>query len=205
MDGSSAVIIDPGWYEEINLIINDLRTRSVSVDSIIATHGHFDHVSGVRELKKMTKARFLVNKKDLSIMRRAPYMAKYLFGIDAPEPPEPDFFIDEGDIIKLNNVILKVIETPGHTLGSVSLLLESFDKENTSGVAVFTGDTLFRESIGRVDFPESSPREMIRSLRRLAELPRDTMVYPGHGPETNIDHELRHNYFLIRAVREGII
>ncbi|MGC9148144.1 MAG: MBL fold metallo-hydrolase [Sulfolobales archaeon] len=204
IDRSLAVVIDPGWYEEINFIINDLRSRSVAIDSIIATHGHFDHVSGVRELKKLTDARFLINKKDLSIMKRAPYMAKYFLGIETPEPPQPDLFIAEGDLVKLNNVILRIIETPGHTKGSVSIILEPLDKKYSGRVVVFTGDTLFKESIGRIDFPESDPSEMIRSLRRLAELPKETMVYPGHGPETSIEYELRHNYFFIKALREGV-
>ncbi len=206
IDDSLAVIIDPGWHKNVEPIINVIRSRGVVVDSIIATHGHFDHVAGVGVFKNFFGARFLMNKKDLDLLKRSSYLVKEFLGIEIPEPPEPDDFVSENYVIRLNRVALRIIETPGHTAGSISIIAEP--ARRSSGISrslIFTGDTLFREGVGRIDFPESLPNEMIRSLRRIAELPRETIVYPGHGPKTTIDHELRNNIFLAEILGGDLI
>ncbi|MCS7106628.1 MAG: MBL fold metallo-hydrolase [Acidilobaceae archaeon] len=202
--GGEVMIIDPGWPEWLDEALKGLK----NVKYIIATHGHFDHVAGVAVAKSLTGALYAIHEKDVELSRRARTAALRYVGVEVPEVPNPDFTVREGDRLELGEVEVRIMETPGHTMGSISLVIPSGifvgdvflasqrAVSMTSFGAVFTGDTLFKGTIGRVDFAHSSAEMMRESLRKLASLPRETMVYPGHGSPTTIGEEVDNNPYL---------
>jgi len=185
-----AIIIDPGFSaEEANEILNEIVKNGFKVEKIINTHGHFDHIIGNDILKALTKAKILIHKNDASMLLDPSKNLSRMLGRDIISP-KADRLVEEGEIIKVGDLELKVIHTPGHTEGSISLFCE---KEKV----VFTGDTLFAGSIGRTDLPGSSFEEIMHSLKeKLMNLPDETVVYPGHGGKTTIGREKGKNPFL---------
>lgn len=177
-----AIIIDPG--DAADFIIRKIQDFNLKPKLIIVTHGHFDHVLAAAELKLVFQVPFLMNKKDLAILKRMKESTRYFTGIipDLP-PPRVDKFIKEGDIIKFGKENLKVIETPGHSPGGVALY-------NRGEGVLFSGDTLFQQGVGRTDFSYASEKDLIKSIKKLFKLPPQTKVYPGHGEETTIGEEL---------------
>ena len=181
---NEAIIIDPGGEaEKISRIID---SKGLKVTAIIATHGHFDHILAVEDLRKRYRAPFAINKKDLWLVRIAHRVAGG-YGIMGEEISDPDADLAEGSVVRIGDEELRVIETPGHTPGSVCLVGEDL---------VFTGDTLFRGSVGRTDFPGGSWADLMESLKKIATLNEDLIVYPGHGPPSTIGDEKRSNPFL---------
>jgi glyoxylase-like metal-dependent hydrolase (beta-lactamase superfamily II) len=162
-----AIIIDPGG--EPQLIRDFLNEKKLTPRLIINTHGHFDHIKGNRELKLSSGAALLLHENDA------------LFLAQESSPPA-DRFLKENDKIELGEISLRVIHTPGHTPGGISLYSEK-DK------ILFSGDTLFQGTYGRTDLPYSSQADMMRSLEKLFALPTETKVYPGHGSPTTIGFE----------------
>lgn len=183
-----AAIIDPTFdskteAEEILRVINQL---GLSVKYIINTHGHPDHTAGNGIMKEATGASILIHEDDVPMLTRAKNLSIF-FGFRSMTPPA-DSTLHDGDVIKVGHVELKVLHTPGHTKGGISLLVDD---------VVFTGDTLFAGSIGRTDFPGGSFKEIIHSIKtRLLTLPDHVKVYSGHGPVSVIAEERRHNPFL---------
>lgn len=181
-----AVVIDPG--DNTVDISGILKKNALSLKNILLTHGHIDHVNGVRALKEETGAKVFLHKEDLFLYEQLPTQASF-FGITADEVVEIDNFLEDG--VEIGDLILKcrVIHTPGHTPGSVSFYFPS-------GI-LFTGDTLFRWGIGRTDLWGSSHVDLMTSIReKLFMLDDKTRVYPGHGPATTIGAEKRDNPFL---------
>lgn len=154
---NQAVIIDPG--DEAEKILPEIK--ELSIRYIIITHGHYDHIQAVGFVKNQTKAEVLMN-------------AKAAYGL------KPDLTVKDGDEISFGKIVLKVIETPGHSPGAICLYTDKH---------LFSGDTLFHSTYGRVDLPGSSPQAMAASLKRLATLPDETKVFPGHGWSTTIGEE----------------
>ncbi len=186
-----AAVVDPGWPQGIESVVRFLDDTGLKLKFVVATHGHFDHILGVPKLKELMSFKFLTHAADVPLIMEAHEIARKFFNVSVSEVPEPDDYVVEGSELSLAGTKLKVLETPGHTMGSITLVGE--------GIA-FTGDTLFKESIGRTDLPHSSPKAMIESLRKLANLPKNTIVYPGHGEYTRIDEELLRNYYLRKAL-----
>ncbi|OQY01565.1 MAG: MBL fold metallo-hydrolase [Desulfobacteraceae bacterium 4572_130] len=181
-----AVVIDPG--DEADKILIELSKLSLIVKYIINTHGHFDHVGANKRLKEVTKAKLLIHPEDEHMLSQLSKSAAN-WGLSAENSPLPDQKIIHGDEIVFGEITLKVIYTPGHSLGGVCLY--------TDGV-VFSGDTLFANSIGRTDFPTGDHDTLIASIKeKLFLLDDDTIVYTGHGPETSIGHERKTNPFLM--------
>lgn len=179
-----AVVIDPG--DEADRILLKLARHKLTVKSIIDTHGHFDHVGANREMKEATGAELLIHEADAPMLGFLSQMAAS-FGMRMENSPPPDRTIAEGDEIPFGTLSVKVLETPGHSPGSISLLADQ---------AVFVGDTLFAGSIGRTDFPGGSYPQLIAAVRaKLFTLDEALRVYPGHGPATTIGHEKRTNPF----------
>ena len=184
-----AIVIDPGFgtAREAENFLKKISQMELSLKYIVNTHGHPDHTSGNGFLKEKTSASILIHRLDASKLGEARRVVYESLGFELYSPPA-DAFIDEGDIIKFGNASLKVIYTPGHSKGSVSLVGEN---------CIFSGDTLFAGSIGRYDFPDSSFEEIMNSLRKkILTLPDNFIVYPGHGPITTIGEERRNNPFL---------
>jgi glyoxylase-like metal-dependent hydrolase (beta-lactamase superfamily II) len=183
-DTRKAVVIDPG--DEPDRILFSLAESKLTVTHIINTHGHFDHVGANRKMKEATGAELVIHKHDAPMLEHLTYAASS-FGLAVENSPNADREVSDGDIISFGNIELRVIHTPGHSPGGISLY--------TSG-HVFVGDTLFAGSIGRTDFPGGDYNTLIASIqKRLFPLGDNTLVYCGHGPQTTIGREKKYNPF----------
>jgi glyoxylase-like metal-dependent hydrolase (beta-lactamase superfamily II) len=181
-------VIDPG--DEPDEILALARDLGVSITRIVASHAHLDHIMAVRPIVETTGAPFLLHQADLDIARALPASARQWLGRDEPPPPVPDGLPADGDDLEVAGVTLKVLHTPGHTPGSISLYVPE------AGL-LFSGDTLFRESIGRTDLPGGDGPQIARSIaERLYTLPDETRVLPGHMQETTIGYERAYNPFV---------
>lgn len=188
-NGDKCLIIDPG--DDADFITQTIANEKLTPTAIVLTHGHFDHVLGCLELKLNFNVPILLHEKDKKIYTSANQSAKHwlnpegaLSGKNFLKVPPIDQFIKEGDKIKVGNETLTVIETPGHTPGSISLFYSPNLKYQISNLKyLFTGDTLFKDAVGRTDLSYSSPSDLAKSLLKLkavsCQLP--TVVYPGHG------------------------
>jgi hydroxyacylglutathione hydrolase len=179
------VVIDPGGDAE--KILAAVARYDLTIVQIINTHGHFDHVGANQALMDAFGVGLSIHELDAPMLARADITA-LKYGLKAENSPPPTDFLQDGDKISFGNCSLKVLHTPGHTLGGCSLYGEG---------VVITGDTLFAESVGRTDFPGGSSATLLKSIReKLLTLPDVTVVYPGHGPASTIGHERLHNPYL---------
>ena len=194
-DSRECVIIDCGAYydEESIAIDNYLRKQQLKPVHLLATHGHLDHNFGNAHLFRQYGLKVEICAGDQQMVEHLPQQAASLFGMEISDNQPPvGTLLSDGDIISFGQHQLLVLLTPGHSHGSCLF----YCKEE--GV-VFSGDTLFRMSIGRTDFPEGSWQAMEQSLAKIAAtLPKETVVYPGHGPQTTIIDELQYNPYLRR-------
>ena len=180
-----AAVIDPG--DEPDRILHALAESSLTAKFIINTHGHFDHVSANKRLKEVTGAPILIHSLDAPMLDELSSSAA-AWGFTADNSPKPDKELNDGDEVAFGHTTLKVIHTPGHTPGGISLYAPDF---------VFVGDTLFAGSIGRTDFPGGSFKALKESIRKkLFVLGDHVKVYAGHGPSTTIGEERRANPFV---------
>lgn len=170
--GATAVVIDPGYNSFDSL-------QKFPLQAILLTHSHWDHIAGVARLKKERGLPVYVHEFDSENVKKPGTDGLPIFF--QVEGAEVDFFVQ--DEVRLGEITFRVIHTPGHSPGGVCY----YDQE--AGI-LFSGDTLFRGGFGKVSFPTSSPSAMRESLKKLAALPKDTIVYPGHGMETTIGDEL---------------
>ncbi len=183
-ENKDAFVVDPGGSSEN--IIEAIEKNSLNIKYILLTHGHFDHVGAVASLVKKYKAPVYLSKEDRAFLESPKEVRVSAFGMQI-EAAEVDVFVKEGDEIPFSEGNIKVIETPGHTLGSVCYLFENY---------LFAGDTLFNGSIGRTDFPESDHSLMVESLKKLKKLDDEIYVLSGHGPESQISYEKMANPYL---------
>jgi glyoxylase-like metal-dependent hydrolase (beta-lactamase superfamily II) len=191
------ICIDPG--DEPDEVLALARDLGVEIKFVANSRAHLDHVMGVRGIVDRTGAKFLLHQSDLDILRHGWKGAAGRFGIDVSQgPPDPDAFVVDSDVVEVAGLQLKTITTPGHTPGSVSYY--------TDGM-LFSGDTLFRGSIGRTDLPGGSFEQEMESIcDRLLQLPDETIVLPGHMDETTIAFEKKYNPFILEwRMRRGEI
>lgn len=182
---NTAVVIDPGGNAD--QIMNRLKKHELELKAIIATHAHFDHIGAVASIVRETDAKLYLHKDDWPILERASRSAA-AWGFSVEQPEMPDEAPAEGDVLTFGTIKLKVLHTPGHSPGGISLTMD--DK-------VFVGDSLFYRSIGRTDFPGGDFDTLINSIKtKLFTLPDDTTAYTGHGPNTTIGDEKKHNPFI---------
>lgn len=179
------VIIDPGG--DAAKILSSLRRIHASIKYIIITHAHFDHVLALPSLLDYLDAKIIMHREDLEILEHSTYLCRSYVPEWSPPDVGDENFVDEGDEIMFGDISLRVIHTPGHTPGSISLY---------GGEYVFTGDTLFHNAIGRTDFPGGSWEQMVESIIRLMALPDETIVFPGHGKSTIIGREKKENPYV---------
>jgi hydroxyacylglutathione hydrolase len=183
----AGVVVDPGADGE--LVLAQVAKRGLQIEKIINTHGHFDHIGANRLLKETTGAELLIHERDTPFLSRAADVAT-MYGLRADNSPVPDRFLTDGMELTFGDCRMTVLHTPGHTPGGCCLYFPEEEK-------VITGDTLFAESVGRTDLPGGSEETLIASIRtKLLVLPDGTAVFPGHGPESSIGHEKRHNPYL---------
>ena len=170
---NEALIIDPG--DDADFIIKNILDEELTPRLIVATHGHFDHIMAALELQLAFKIPFFMHEKDLFLLDRMDSSAKYFTGFDPGPSPDVDKFLKDKAEIKVGNMEFKIIYTPGHTPGCVSIYCKAKG-------AVFVGDLIFADkSVGRTDFKYSSAVELSKSIRTISKLPKGTTVYPGHG------------------------
>lgn len=182
----SGFVIDPGW--DAKRIKKILDRHGIADVKILLTHGHFDHISGVAELKNLTGAKVYMSPEDSFLLDSVGGSTAQMMGMGEAEKFAPDEDIHPGDTFTAGEIALSTLATPGHTPGGVSF----YDGKNR----VFVGDTLFYGSVGRVDFPRSDGQQLIESITNvLYKLPDETIVHCGHGPDTTIGHEKRTNPF----------
>jgi hydroxyacylglutathione hydrolase len=180
-------IIDPGG--DVERILQVAKEIGLEIRFIIATHGHFDHTAAVKQLKEELDVDFLLHRDDLLFVQRSKKSAQK-WGIVIEQVPDPDRYIEHGDVLKLGALELRIIHTPGHSPGGISIYIET---ENV----LFSGDTLFNGSVGRTDFDGGSMEVLVRSIKeRLFTLPDSTVVHTGHGTQTTIEYEKMHNFFV---------
>lgn len=186
-----ALVIDPG--DEPEKILDALRVRRLTPVALLHTHAHFDHIGGSRRVHESTLAPIRLHAADFPLYDALPAQAA-LFGLSADEPLPPGAPVEDGETIRFGAFTVTAIHTPGHTPGSTCYRLEG---EGEAPGALFSGDTLFRRSIGRTDLWGGDPETILASIRdRLYRLPGDLRVICGHGPETTIAEERRSNPFV---------
>ncbi len=201
---NDAMIIDPGADAEA--IIDFLKKGRLTPKIIVLTHGHGDHIGANTGLKKaFPDIQICIHEEDQDML---PYPAKNLsilsafYGGPTVRSPLANRLLRDGDTITVDEHIFDVIHTPGHTPGGICL--SSKKRENGRPPILFSGDTLFKESIGRTDFPGSDQEKLLRAIKeRLFVLDEDTIVYPGHGPSTTILEEKKHNPFVTEVTMHG--
>jgi len=182
-----AVVVDPG--DEIGRITAVLNRHRLRLTAIIITHAHIDHIGGAQKLKAATGAPVYMNANDQEIYDDIATQANWL-GMPPPDKTGIDVNAREGDVVKLGPAEFRVLETPGHTRGSISVWIPAENK-------LVAGDTLFLDSIGRTDLPGGNPRQILRSIHdKLLPLDDEVVVIPGHGQNTTIGRERRRNPFL---------
>lgn len=170
----NCAVIDPGYAPET--ILKKAEQEGLDIKAILLTHGHFDHVGAVKEIAQKTGCKVYIHEKELSL---PPFLT-------AGELYYTDLYSDVGSILNVGSLRFRILETPGHTMGSVCLQLDD---------VIYTGDTLFAGSCGRTDLGGSMSM-ILASLKQLAALPGDYTVCPGHGEATTMEYERRYNPYL---------
>jgi hydroxyacylglutathione hydrolase len=187
-ESKQGIIIDPG--DEAGVILGRVADLGLDIKLIVLTHGHIDHVGALKAVKEATGAEMAIHADDAKSLRglRGLLQSVLVPGLSYPLPPPPERLLADGDSIDVSGLHFQVLHTPGHTPGGICLLGEG---------VVFSGDALFHYGIGRTDLPCGSYHRLVESIRtRLLVLPDETIVYPGHGPETTIGAERAGNPFL---------
>jgi hydroxyacylglutathione hydrolase len=183
-----AIVVDPGY--DIPRILSTLAAHQLTVRQILITHAHIDHIAGALELKRITGAPILFNQADLPQLAIMDEQAEWL-GVATPEVHPPDHSPADNETTSIRGLEGKIIYTPGHTEGSLCLHLPTHN-------LLLAGDTLFANGVGRTDFPGGDQGKLFASIRdRLLPLPDETIVVPGHGPETTLAAERATNPFVL--------
>lgn len=185
--GGECIVIDPGFPRESKVLADYILERDLRVRYIIATHGHFDHVLGINILRDALdhKPLFYIHIEDINLLAKAGDILQDFFNIYI-EPPKPGKYLYGGEVISIDGLSFEVIHTPGHTMGSICIYVLD---ENI----LFTGDTLFKGSVGRFDFPESNADLLRNSLKRIINMNPEIRIYPGHGDKSTIKEEIISN------------
>jgi len=186
INGQDCLIIDPG--DEASFILEQLQRQKLRLVSLMATHGHFDHIGAVGEIQLSFNIHLYIFKEDQFLVDRLEKTAKHFLGYKpAIIKPITVKYLTEKKY-QISKIKYQIFKTPGHTPGSCCVYLE---KEKI----IFTGDTLFKDGIGRYDFSYSSKDDLNKSLKKIFKLPEETIIYPGHGDETVLKKENLDNFF----------
>jgi glyoxylase-like metal-dependent hydrolase (beta-lactamase superfamily II) len=180
-----AMVIDPG--EDGSRILQLADKEGLKITKVVNTHGHFDHIGANRQLIEATGAELMLHAADLPLLPQARNHAE-AFGLTVDPSPEPDRLLDQGDTFEVGELTFKVFHVPGHSPGGICLLGDGH---------LFVGDVLFAGSIGRTDLQGGDFNALVKGVREhLFNLPDETIVHPGHGPDTTIGRERKTNPFV---------
>lgn len=182
-----AFFVDPGG--DAHEVIDYMKEHSLTLRKVLLTHGHIDHIGGVHDMQPLVGDEIYIGSGDAGLLRTPPESLQQALGIRC-EPTDNFKEVSEGMTINVGSFEIKVMETPGHTEGGVCYLIKNGDE-----TVISVGDTLFAQSVGRTDLDGGDQAKLDDSLRRLAELPDELRVLPGHGPDTTIGAERKRNPF----------
>ncbi len=185
-ESRTAAVIDPAADTET--VIEMLQKEDLALSMILLTHGHFDHIYAADTLRDATGAPLMIHQKDAGMLTDPTANASRLFFGTGDTYRPADRLLKGGDGLPLGNEIITVRHTPGHSMGSVCYVLPG---------CIFTGDTLFQNSVGRTDLPGGDAQALEESLRRIAAMPGDYVLYPGHGEITSLDRQRKTNPYLL--------
>jgi hydroxyacylglutathione hydrolase len=211
-----AIVVDPG--DDVARILEILKRHGLKLRAIVSTHTHIDHVGGLAELHRATGAPVMIHEADMELYKHLDIQAQWL-GVPTPAMTRIEDFVKEGDVVRWGGFAARVLHTPGHTPGSISLVIEpgatgtaladgtrgenraharpAKNQEVAEPGILLAGDTLFQRSIGRTDLWGGSMPQILKSIReKLLVLPEETIVFPGHGDTTTIGEEREQNPFL---------
>ncbi|MGW8311695.1 MAG: MBL fold metallo-hydrolase [Desulfuromonadales bacterium] len=179
------MVVDPG--EDADRILDVADREGMKISTVVNTHGHFDHIGANQRVIEATGAKLMLHAADLSLLQNARKHAE-VYGLSVSPSPAPDRFLAQGDTFMIGTHLFRVSHVPGHSAGSICLLSDRH---------LFVGDVLFAGSIGRTDLPGGDFELLVKGIReQLFCLPEETIVHPGHGPDTTIGQERRHNPFV---------
>lgn len=190
-ENGQTAVIDPGAESE--RILRTATAHSMSIQTILLTHGHYDHIAAVNEIRRQTGAKLMIHQLDAEMLSDSGKNLATLFASAIPPVADADRLLIDGDIIAVGDLTFEVLHTPGHSKGSVCYLCKEGREE-----ALFCGDTLFYLSCGRTDCYGGDDRIIVASLSRLAGLPYDGTAYCGHGPATTLAFERANNPYMMR-------
>lgn len=185
----TCAVIDPG--ASAGAILGKIREMGLKAETILLTHGHYDHIMAVPELVRQTGARVCIHKKDQWLLD-CDEVLRYGTRAEHYTVPHVDVFLEDGMEVTQGSLTIRVLHTPGHTAGCCCFVC---------GDALFSGDTLFHESCGRTDLETGDMEDMFRSLARLAALEGNYRVFPGHMSSTSLDYERQFNPYMREAQR----
>lgn len=190
-DSLEAVLIDPGcaFAEEERELKDFIRGKGLTVKNVLLTHAHVDHVMGCKFVCKEFYVSIFMHKNDLFLLQKASQIGM-MYGFPVSEPPDPEGFLNHGDVFRFGKTELEVVFTPGHSPGSITFI-------HHSSKSILCGDVLFRGSIGRTDLPGGNMETLLHSIRtQILSLSDDYKVFSGHGPVTSVGAERKNNPFL---------
>lgn len=188
---NSAAVVDPA--DNAKKIMAEISGNGLILKEILLTHGHFDHTGAVADLKEMTGAKVYIHEKDVCMLDNTVKNVAYLMPGFEYKPFTADVILSGGDSFEMDELIFDVMSTPGHTAGSVMYF---------TGNTIFSGDTIFEGSVGRTDFYSGDYMEQRKSLKRIALLREDYIIYPGHGGSTTLNQEKKFNPYLKNAMAD---
>ncbi len=188
-EAGDCMIIDPGGGRE--RLLHSLKEHGLTPEAILLTHGHFDHIGAVDELKKSTGAKLVIHSEDAGLLQDPDRNLSRPFGIgDLQVRTTPDRLLEDGDMLEFGGIRFRVLHAPGHTMGGVFYIGEGI---------LFSGDTLMQGTAGRTDMPGGNLQLLLKSLSRLSDLDDSTVVCPGHGPQSTLARERSFNPYLQAA------
>ena len=168
-------------------LVSHIRSTGLKVQAVLLTHGHFDHIMGVKTVQDMTGAKIYMHELEKDFATDSRLNLSTVIAERQCDAFVPDVLYHDGDKIQVGNLTFRVLHTPGHTIGSSCLIVKD---------TIFSGDTIFKGSIGRTDFPTSDPAKMMESVQKVAELEGNYAVFPAHGDSTTLDYERNTNPFM---------